>query len=51
MTHNGGVNVAFDDELTFVRGASNGPAYGQQLRHAWSPGAPQAATPGIPFND
>lgn len=51
ITHNGGVNAAFDDELRFVRSALANQPTASDCGHLVAPGDPQASTPGIPFND
>src|SRR5206468_3226971 len=47
ITHNGGVNVAFDDELRFVRSALANQPIASSCGSLVAPGAPQAATAGI----
>ena len=51
ITHSGGVNAAFDDELNFVRSALAGRPVASNCDHLVKPGAPQPATPGVPFNE
>jgi len=51
ITHNGGVNAAFDDELAFVRAARSGRPTTSNCDRLVKPDAPQPATPGVPFND
>ena len=51
ITHSGGVNAAFDDELSFVRSALAGRPAASHCDHLVRPDAPQPATPGVPFND
>jgi len=51
ITHNGGVNAAFDDELVFVRSALAGRPMPSNCDGLVTPDAPQPATPGVPFND
>lgn len=51
ITHNGGVNAAFDDELRFVRGVFANQAQASNCATIAEPGAPQAVTAGIRFND
>ena len=51
ITHNGGVNAAFDDELRFVRSALANQPIASNCGSLVAPDAPQAATAGIPFND
>ena len=51
ITHNGGVNAAFDDELSFVRSALSGRPLASNCDNLLTPGSPQPATPGVPFND
>lgn len=50
-THNGIVNAAFEDEVTFVRRALAGLAADSNCGQLQEPGAPGVATPGIRFND
>lgn len=51
ITHNGGVNAAFDDEVVFVRSAVSGRPMPGNCDRLVTPGVPQPATPGVPFND
>ena len=51
ITHNGGVNAAFDDELRFVRSALANQPTASDCGHLVAPGDPQASAAGIPFND
>lgn len=51
ITHAGGVNAAFDDELKFVRDVLAGRPVQSTCANLIAPGAPQAAIAGIPFND
>lgn len=51
ITHNGGVNAAFDDELRFVRSVFANEPVASNCGSLVAPGAPQPATAGIPFND
>jgi hypothetical protein len=51
ITHNGGVNAAFDDELRFVRSALSGRPMTSNCDRLIKPDAPQAPSPGVPFND
>src|SRR5207302_3284920 len=46
ITHNGGVHAAFDDELSFVRGALSGRPMASNCDRLVAPGAPQPATTG-----
>lgn len=50
LGHGGVVNEAFEDELRFVRQAFAGQAPDSNCNELKEPGAPQEATPGIPFN-
>jgi hypothetical protein len=51
ITHNGGVNAAFDDALSFVRSALSGRPVTSNCDSLVKPDAPQPASPGLPFND
>jgi Secretory lipase len=51
VTHNGGVNVAFPDALSFFRAVMAGEAPQSNCRSIAEPGAPGAPAAGIPFND
>ena len=51
ITHNGGVNAAFDDELVFVRSAMAGQRMPSNCDRLVTPDVPQPASPGVPFND
>lgn len=51
ITHNGIVNAAFADELTFVRALADGAAPPGNCAALADPGQAQAATPGIRYND
>lgn len=50
-SHNGIVNAAFDDELAFVRQVMAGHAPAGNCDRLAEPGAPEAVTPGILYND
>ena len=51
VTHNGIVNVAFDDELAFVRRLQAGQTVQAPCSNLKDPGPPGQAATGIPFND
>jgi hypothetical protein len=51
ITHEGSVNAAFGDALQFVRSALANEPIASNCGSLVAPGAPQPATPGIPFND
>jgi hypothetical protein len=51
ITHNGIVNAAFDDEVTFVRRALSSQANESNCSTLTEPAVPGPATAGIPFND
>jgi cephalosporin-C deacetylase-like acetyl esterase len=51
VTHNGGVNAAFDDALAFVKSLLAGEPVPGNCDAIAEPGAPGAPTPGVPFND
>jgi hypothetical protein len=51
ITHNGGVNAAFDDELGFVRSALAGVPIPSECDALSDPANSEAPTPGIPYND
>jgi predicted esterase len=51
ITHNGGVNAAFDDALSFVRSALSGRLITSNCDRLVKPDAPQPASPGVRFND
>lgn len=51
ITHNGGVNAAFDVELRFVRSVLANKPVASSCNNLVAPGATQAAAAGIPFND
>lgn len=51
ITHNGIVNAAFDDELTFARRVRGGAPAESDCRTLVEPGAPGAPLPGIRYND
>jgi hypothetical protein len=51
ITHGGGVNMAFDDELAFVQAALAGRPMASNCGALVQPGPPEQARAGVPFND
>lgn len=50
ITHNGIVNVAFNDELNFVRGVMDNAPQPNSCGSLPAPGKPQKPAKGVPFN-